>query len=148
VPQPGALPRRALLRSFYIGGGINFMAKQRFLGSLDAHHVLPLPRVHGHDQQRRRMLFIYELQRMEPTPWEKKKKSLPGLEVAFSFGFISAEAPSRPRSLHPHPFPVCFPFFPPFFSDSQAGKCRSFISFHLFLQRKTPLPSSLLVFQC
>lgn len=70
MPQSGASPRRALLHSFYIGGGINFMAKQRFLGSLDAHHVLPLPRVHGHDQQPGNA-FIYELQRTEPTPHKK-----------------------------------------------------------------------------
>lgn len=58
MPQLGASPRRALLHWFYIGGRINFMAKQRFLGSLDAHHVLPLPRVHGHDQQRRGILLF------------------------------------------------------------------------------------------
>lgn len=73
-------PLRALLRSFYTGigggageggGGINFMAKQRFLGSLDAHHVLPLPRVHGHDQQRRGMLLFTSCKgwsRLLPNP--------------------------------------------------------------------------------
>lgn len=78
---------------------------------------------------------------------KKKRKSLPGLKGAFSFSFISAGASSRPSSLHPHPFPGCFPLFPPplffcfvfvFVFNSQPGKCHSFISFHLFLQRKTP----------
>lgn len=77
--QSGALPRRALLHSFYIGGGINFMAKQRFLGSLDAHHVLPLPRVHGHDQQRRGMLLFTSCKGWSRLLKKKKKKENPSL---------------------------------------------------------------------
>lgn len=69
------------------------MAKRRFLGSRAAHHVLPLPRVHGHDQQPRNA-FIYELQRMEPTPYKKKKIIPPR---AFSFGFFFLQE-------HPPPF--------------------------------------------
>lgn len=148
--QPAALPRRALLHSFYIGGGINFMAKQRFLGSLDAHHVLSLPRVHGHDQQRRGMLLFTSCK-----GWSRllHNPSLGCKEPFFQLHFPSQgrRIPQPPplTSFLPHPFPGCFPFYPPppyyflflFLLFLQPGKCHSFISSQLLFARTDP-PSS------
>lgn len=138
--QPGALPRRALLHSFYIGGGINFMAKQRFQGSLDAHHVLLLPRVHGHDQQRRGMLLFTSCK-----GWSrllKGKKKIP-LRAAKSLFLQLYFCRNTQQNLLPS-FPALLQLLP-FFSPFPSREMSQLYFFPLIFTKKDPLsPLSML----
>lgn len=74
------------------------MAKQRFLGSLDPHHVLSLPRVHGHDQQRRGMLLFTSCK-----GWSRLLHIPPWAARSLSFSCISLPRAGSSRS------PCCLP---------------------------------------
>lgn len=79
---------------------------------------------------------------------KKKKKKIPPwaerslfLQLYFCRSIqqtLLPSSPSLPRLLPLIPPPLFFCFVFVFVFNSQPGKCHSFISFHLFLQRKTP----------
>lgn len=146
MPQLRASPRRALLHSFYIGGRINFTAKQRFLGSLDAHHVLPLPRVHGHDQQRRGILLFTSCKGWSPL-LKKKKARNPSLGGKEPFPSVSISG-GAPRNKHPPPpftpFSAASPRFPLvcFFFNLHPGYVTALFPSAHFCKERLTLPIS------